>query len=234
MANERTALVTGANRGIGFEVCQQLGRAGFHVFLTARNEAAGSKAAAQLADQGIRADFLPLDVTHPDSVESMVAALRTKTNHLDVLINNAGICEDAELSIFEVDLNLVRRTIETNTLAPLLLIQQMRPLILKSPAGRIINVSSGLGALQQMSSGYPGYRLSKAALNALTRIAAAEFASSQVAVNSVSPGWVRTDMGGPSATSSVEEGADTIVWLATEAPQSLTGQFVADRSPIAW
>lgn len=233
MNNSRIALITGANKGLGFEVCRQLGQRGFHVFLSARNAAAGARACQQLRHAQLTATFLELDVASLRSVHAAAKTLATQVDHLDVLVNNAGICEDAECSALEIQEDVVRRTLDTNTLGPLWVIRSVLPLLRKSPAARIINVSSGLGALQTMSSGYPAYRISKAALNALTRILAPELAPG-IAVNSVSPGWIRTDMGGPNATSSVAEGADSIVWLATEAPHSLTGEFIAERTRAPW
>ncbi len=234
MTDQRTALVTGANRGIGLEVARQLSHRGFHVFLGVRHPEAGVKACAELGKGKAKLDWVEMDMTKDESIRAAVKKVSSSTDHLDVLVNNAGICEDASSSILDLEVAVVWRTLATNTVGPLLALQHFLPLLRKSQAGRVINVSSGLGALHQMGSGYPSYRLSKAALNAFTRIAAAELGTAKIAVNSVSPGWVRTDMGGPDATSSLEEGADTIVWLATEAPQSLTGQFVEDRKTIAW
>lgn len=234
MSEQTVALVSGANKGIGFEVCRQLVTRRFQVFLTARSFEAGNKACRLLKDAGASVRFVELDVTSPESVQAAAEVVASHTRRLDVLVNNAGICEDPDRSIMDVTPDIFNRTLQTNTLGPLMLTQKLWPLLAKSKAARVINVSSGLGSLSDMSSGYPSYRMSKAALNALTRILAAELASKNVAVNSVSPGWVRTDMGGPGAPSSIQEGADTIVWLATEAPQSLTGQFIGDRKPMAW
>lgn len=234
MAEQKVAFITGANKGIGFEICRQLAARHFRVLLGARNPDLGHQACEELSASGADARFVQLDVTRPDSIHAASEAVASLTNHLDVLVNNAGICEDAKLSVLQVSPEIVQRTFETNTLGPLLLTQRLGPLLLKSKAGRIINVSSGLGSLTDMGSGYPSYRISKAALNALTRILAAELAPKKVAVNSVSPGWVRTDMGGSDAKLSVEEGADSIVWLAADAPQSLTGRFIADRKAVHW
>ena len=152
---------------------------------------------------------------------------------LDVLINNAGIFSKKDGPGLTVKLQSVRSTLETNTLAPLRLAQALAPLLKRSRAGRIINVSSGMGALADMEGGYAAYRMSKTALNAVTRILAAELRGT-VAVNSVCPGWVKTDMGGPNAERDVAQGADGAVWLALDAPQNLTGQFIRDRQVIAW
>jgi NAD(P)-dependent dehydrogenase (short-subunit alcohol dehydrogenase family) len=154
--------------------------------------------------------------------------------HLDVLINNAGILDHNERSIFDLTADRLRRMLETNTIGALLVTQAFLPLLRKSESGRIINVSSGAGQLSDMGTWAPAYSISKTALNGVTGQFAAALARSNIAVNSVCPGWVKTDMGGHEATRSVEEGADTIVWLATEAPQSMTGSFVHDRKPIPW
>jgi NAD(P)-dependent dehydrogenase (short-subunit alcohol dehydrogenase family) len=220
MSAQKVALVTGANKGIGFEVCRQLGARKFHVFLAERRQEEGLKACGLLQQAGLLVSFLQLDVTDAQSVQLAAEILAREAGRLDVLVNNAGICEDAESSILEVSAEVVRGTLETNTLGPLFITQKLWPLLAKSAQGRIINVSSGLGSLNRMNSGYPSYRMSKAALNAFTRVLAAELRSKGVAVNAVSPGWVRTDMGGPSANNSVEEGADSIVWLAPMPPKA--------------
>src|SRR5262249_39746793 len=150
-----------------------------------------------------------------------------------VLINNAGIIADDDAPGLEVRLSAVRATLETNTLAPLRLSQTLAPLLGRSRAGRIVNVSSGMGALSEMAGDYAAYRISKAALNAVTEILAAELRD-VVAVNSICPGWVKTDMGGANADRQVSQGADTAVWLALDAPQDLTGQFLRDRKVIPW
>jgi NAD(P)-dependent dehydrogenase (short-subunit alcohol dehydrogenase family) len=230
----RIALVTGANRGIGREVARQLAVRGFRVVLGARRPEAGRKAAAELGGAG-RVEFLEIDVADAASITRAAQHLAALADHLDVLVNNAGILEDGTATAPEVDAAVVRRTFETNTLGPLLVTQAMLPLLLKAPGGaRIINVSSGAGALGEMTNWAPAYSISKTALNAVTRQFAAALRTQRIAVNSVCPGWVRTDMGGAGATRTVEQGADTIVWLATEAPLSLTGGFLRDRQSIEW
>jgi len=232
MPSEKNALVTGANKGIGLEISRQLAEKGFHVFLTARKPDAGLKAAAKLQKQG-KATFIELDVTEPDSVKRAARELAAAVDHLDVLINNAAILED-DGGVLDIDPKEVQKTFETNTLGPLRVAQTLWPLLAKSDSGRIINVSSGVGALHDMESYAPAYSISKTALNAVTRQLAAALKSKGIAVNSVSPGWVRTDMGGSGAPRSVEQGAEGVVWLATEAPPSLTGQFIQDRHVIPW
>jgi NAD(P)-dependent dehydrogenase (short-subunit alcohol dehydrogenase family) len=229
----KTALVTGANKGIGREVARQLAGRGFHVFVGARNQDAGRKAAAEIAKEGGKATFIELDVADNASVKAAVRAFSKITNHLDVLVNNAGIVMDGDDAILEVSDDILRKTIETNTLGALRVTRAFAPLLRKSKAPRVINVSSSSGQLTGGADGWaPAYSISKTALNGVTAQLAA--ALPKFAVNSVCPGWVRTDMGGQSATRSVEEGADTIVWLASEAPQNLTGKFLRDRKEITW
>jgi NAD(P)-dependent dehydrogenase (short-subunit alcohol dehydrogenase family) len=167
-----------------------------------------------------------------------VAEVKRIYGRLDVLVNNAAILIDEpggfKASLFDLKADTLRRTMETNLLGPIRLIQAAAPLMREQAYGRIVNISSSAGQLTDMGSGYPAYRMSKTALNALTRIAAAELGGGNVKVNAMCPGWVRTDMGGTSATRSPEEGADTAVWLATLPDDGPTGGFFRDRKPIAW
>ena len=228
-----TALVTGANKGIGLEVARQLGSMGFHVFLGARNSENGQKATQALRKTGAMATFVSLDVSDPESIRNAVHLVSAAADHLDVLVNNAGIILEGDSSITQLDPETVTKTFQTNTLGPLLVTQAFLPLLSKSNTPRVINVSSGGGQLADgMDTWAPAYCLSKTALNAVTCLFAA--ALPNFSINSVCPGWVRTDMGGPNATRSLEEGADTIVWLATEAPANLTAKFLRDRKAIAW
>ncbi len=229
----KIALVTGANKGIGREVARQLAAKGFHVFIGARNRSAGRKAADEIAKKGGKTAFLEIDVSDNNSVAVAAREFVKTSDHLDVLVNNAGIIVDGDHAILEIGDELLRKTLETNTLGALRVIRAFVPLLAKSKAPRVINVSSGGGQLTGGADGWsPAYCISKTALNGVTSQLAA--ALPKFAINSVCPGWVRTDMGGRSATRSVEEGADTIVWLASEAPQDLTGKFLRDRKEIPW
>jgi NAD(P)-dependent dehydrogenase (short-subunit alcohol dehydrogenase family) len=234
MNTERQIIVvTGGNRGIGLEICRQLAGRGAEVILTARNPEAGREAMKALAGRNLAVRFHALDVTDPASIMSLRDFLGRTFARVDALINNAGIIAKDEAGGLEVKLSTVRETLETNTLAPLFLAQTLLPLLKKSKTPRIVNVSSGMGALSSMAGDHAAYRISKAALNAVTGILAAELRG-VVAVNSMCPGWVRTDMGGANAERDVPQGADTAVWLALDAPQDFTGQFVRDRKVISW
>jgi len=225
------ALVTGAAKGIGREVVRQLAARKWQVFLTARTPPPATQSAELF---GPNVTTISLDVTQTVSVQAAVATVSTLVDHLDVLINNAGILDPDDASVFDLPLERLTRMLETNTMGPLLVTQAFLPLLRKSPAARIINVSSGAGQLTDMGTWAPAYSISKTALNGVTGQFAAALKGDAIAVNAVCPGWVRTDMGGASAPRSVEEGADSIIWLATEAPQSLTGCFIQDRKPIPW
>jgi len=233
------AVVTGANRGIGFETCRQLARRGLRVILTSRDPDKGRQAAETLHGEALDVHHQPLDVTDPDAVARLAAFIDREFGRLDVLVNNAGVFldrgpgdEPAVLSVFAADVELVRDSMETNLYGPLRLCQKLVPLM--QGKGRVVNVSSGMGQLSEMNGCCPGYRLSKTALNALTRILADELKDTQIKVNSVCPGWVRTDMGGANADRPVEKGAETVVWLATLDDQGPSGGFFRDRQPIPW
>jgi NAD(P)-dependent dehydrogenase (short-subunit alcohol dehydrogenase family) len=238
MLERRVALVSGANRGIGLEVVRQLGKLGMIAVLGSRDPNKGATAAGRLASTGVEAPVVALDVTDAGSIASAVADVVERFGRLDVLVNNAGIALDGSRSpvssVLEVSPEVVARTLDANTLGPLRLIQAVVPAMQARGYGRIVNVSSGLGQISAMGGSWPGYRMSKAALNALTRIVAAEVGSANIKVNAVSPGWVRTDMGGQEAPRSVAQGADTIVWLATLPDDGPSGLFFEDRKPIAW
>lgn len=237
MTDSPVAVVTGANRGLGLETCRQLAGRGYRVVLAARREAEGRAAAEGLAAQGLDVRFHPLDVTDPASVRRLRDDLKADFGRIDCLVNNAGIFPDRDpdgegSSIFDTDLDTVRRGLETNTLGPLQLCQALIPLM--DGRGRVVNVSSGMGQLSEMNGCCPGYRLSKTALNAVTRILADELQATGIKVNSVCPGWVKTDMGGPGAELPVEEGAQGIVWAATLPDDGPSGGFFRHGEPIPW
>lgn len=227
----KAALVTGANKGIGFEVVKQLQSLNFRVILTSRNEERGLEAVNKLKKHSDNLYFLQMDVGDKESVEKAANEVRSMNFSLDVIINNAGILLDSK-SINEVSLETIYTTLNVNTIGPILVIQNFLPLLNEN--GRIINVSSGLGSFAEMSDYAPIYSISKSALNAVTKQFSFSLASKNISVNSVSPGWVKTDMGGNNAARSVEKGAETIVWLSEEAPQNLTGKFFRDKKEIYW
>jgi NAD(P)-dependent dehydrogenase (short-subunit alcohol dehydrogenase family) len=221
-----SVLITGAYRGLGFEVARQLSERGWQVILAARRKNVGSAAAAKLKN----ATFLELDITNGASVARAVK----KVAKLDVLINNAAIIADSDQDVLTIRPEVVARTIETNALGALRVSQAFVPHLRKSSAGRIINVSSGAGQLSDMGTWSPAYAASKTILNAITCLFAAALKDKGIAVNSVCPGWCRTEMGGSNAPRSVEEGAAGIVWLAADAPQDKTGLFWRDKQAIPW
>jgi NAD(P)-dependent dehydrogenase (short-subunit alcohol dehydrogenase family) len=230
----RTALVTGANRGIGLEIARQLVLRGLHVVIAARDETSGGQAVVQIQASGGRVTFLSLDVSNSRSIRNAADRFATISDCLDVLVNNAGIYPDEGVTIATVPRDLLVRTFQTNAFGPLEVTQAFLPYLRRGTSSRIINVSSGYGQLDGMSADAPSYCLSKLALNGVTIMLADALRADGIAVNSMCPGWVRTDMGGPGATRSVEEGADTAVWLCNEAPHELTGKFFRDRQEIPW
>ena len=232
----RIALITGANRGIGHEVARQLVDKKLQVIVTARDPKAAKETAHELDPSGKLATPLTLDVSDEVSIKAAAQAFADGGfTQLDILINNAGILLDENATVLNVAPQKVLDTFRTNTLGPLLVARAFLPFLQKAPNARVINVSSGGGSLTHMSSWAPAYSISKAALNAVTKQLSSNLSGKSIAVNSVCPGWVRTRMGGSSAPRSVEQGAETIVWLALEAPQSFTGKFFGEgKREVAW
>ena len=233
MSEQRTALVTGANRGIGLEVCRQLAAKGLRVILTARDRARADAAAASLRGAGDVVSAT-LDVTDHLSVRSLTTDLSDRGLHVDVLVNNAAVLVGESTGVLDTTLDDLRATFDTNLFGVVLVTQAFVPGMVARRYGRVVNVSSQAGQLASMGTYAPAYSMSKAALNAFTRQLAAATQGRSVLVNSADPGWVRTAMGGPSAPRSVEQGADTLVWLATLPAKGPTGGFFSGRKPIDW
>ena len=232
---QEIAVVTGANRGIGFEVCRQLAHVGMKVVLTARNEEKGETAARSLRSDSMDVVFYPLDVTKEESIQGLAEWLEQTYGKIDILVNNAGIQVDRDNTALQADIDKIKETMETNVYGSLRVSKALVPIMRKSNFGRIINVSSGMGALSVLTRARvartPGYCVSKAALNVVTKLLGNELVDTNITVNSMAPGPIRTDMN-PRGERSVEEGADTAVWLATECTK--TGKFFSDRKEIDW
>jgi NAD(P)-dependent dehydrogenase (short-subunit alcohol dehydrogenase family) len=234
------ALVTGANRGIGLEIVRQLAAKGVRAVIASRDIDKGLAAAAQLMAQGLDVSVVTLDVAQPESIARAVSRVEGDFGPIDILVNNAAILIDGpggfDASLVDLTPETLRATFETNLIGPLELIRAVVPGMRQRRFGRVVNVSSAAGQLAHMGMGFPGYRMSKSALNALTCIAAAEVArdGADIKINAVDPGWVRTDMGGHEASRSVEKGAETVVWLATLPADGPTGGFFRDKKRIAW
>ncbi|AIF84873.1 dehydrogenase of unknown specificity, short-chain alcohol dehydrogenase like [Candidatus Nitrososphaera evergladensis SR1] len=246
--SKKVALVTGGNRGIGFAISKQLALQGISVIIGSRDIRQGEAAARSIAPPPAggtttttttTVSAFELDVTDQDSVDKLASTIHSRSGKLDILVNNAGVLLDETDNLpSKIDLQIVKATLETNLIGAWRLCQSFVPMMKKNKYGRIVNVSSGAGALTtiQQSLYAPAYSLSKSSLNVLTIMFANELRreDTNILVNAVDPGWVRTDMGGPSAPRSVEDGADTAAWLATLPDRGPTGGFFFDRKRIEW
>jgi NAD(P)-dependent dehydrogenase (short-subunit alcohol dehydrogenase family) len=229
----RIALVTGANRGLGFETCRQLAQLGLTVILSARDLTKGEIAAKQLIERGLDVIFHELDVLNQSHMNRIIRQIEQRFGRLDVLVNNAAILYDTWQSAVNAELEIVNQALASNLFGPWKLSQLCIPLMKRNNYGRIVNVSSGAGSLHYMGSGSPAYSVSKAALNAFSRILAADLHGTGILVNSVDPGWVATDMGGRGGRP-VEDGAKGIVWAATLPDNGPSGGFFFDGKHAPW
>lgn len=230
---KRICLVSGGNRGLGFETCHQLAQLGHTVILTARNLTKGKIAAKQLTDKGFDIIFYQMDVSNQDSIDDAYDTIMHRFGRLDVLVNNAAILYDTWQSAIDADFEIVNQALVTNLLGPWRLSKRFIPIMKKNRYGRIVNVSSLAGSLHFMGKGAPAYSISKTALNALTRKLAAELLGTGILVNSIDPGWVATDMGGRGGMP-VEKGVKGIVWASTLPDDGPTGGFFFEGKPIEW
>jgi NAD(P)-dependent dehydrogenase (short-subunit alcohol dehydrogenase family) len=250
MSNQRIALVTGANRGLGFEISRQLGGLGFTVLIGARSEDQGTTASQELRDEGLDVQAVRLDVTRAEDIDRVAQQIDGQFGRLDVLVNNAAVLLDMNVQPSQVEESVVRRSFDVNFFGPFLLTQKMVPLLRKSDQGRVVNMDTGVASLTQLADPdsplrediCPAYQTSKAALNALTLVFAKELSADGIKVNSACHGWVMTDMGhedlpdyGDAARPKTpEEGVDTPIWLATLPDDGPTGGFYSDRQPRDW
>ncbi len=237
----KTALVTGANRGIGLAITQGLAEEGYHVFMGVRDMERGQAALDSLYASGVRGlELLEVNVSDEASIHAAAQRLAQKDHALHVLVNNAGVFMDVfgEVNALTVTPDVITKTFEVNTLGPLLVMRAFAPVLEKaatpSHPAQVINISSGMGQLSEMGGGSLAYRISKTALNAVTRVFADELAERHIVVNAMCPGWVHTDMGGATAPRTPEQGAETAIWLACGGAGAASGGFYRDKMMIAW
>jgi NAD(P)-dependent dehydrogenase (short-subunit alcohol dehydrogenase family) len=229
----KVILITGSNKGIGYEIARQCGKLGFHVVLSGRDETRLRSALEKLHEEKISADSLLMDVSSPQSIENAAEQFALKKLKIDVLVNNAAISIHGDKSLIHNEDIILDKILSTNSIGPLSVTKAFLKFI-QNP-GRIIMISSSGGVMNGEVGGWsPAYCVSKTLLNAITKQLAFELKAKNISVNAACPGWVRTDMGGSAATRSVEKGAETPVWLSSEASQSLTGQFFRDKKIISW
>ncbi|MBT6946626.1 MAG: SDR family NAD(P)-dependent oxidoreductase [Candidatus Marinimicrobia bacterium] len=235
----KVAIVTGANRGLGHALTKALAEDDYKVFMVGRNKIEIDNASAKLQEAGLDIEGFEADVSKARHITALSSYVSSQFDHLDLLINNAGIIIepgglDSQVTCFTINPDLVEEAFSVNTVGALRLVQAFYDLLKKARQPRIVNVSSGMGSIAHMEAGWPAYRMSKAAMNALTVILAKELVDTRIKVNSVDPGWVRTDMGGPNADRSIEEGIEGILWAAKLAPDGPTGGFYKDGKLLDW
>jgi NAD(P)-dependent dehydrogenase (short-subunit alcohol dehydrogenase family) len=230
----KVALVTGGNRGIGYELVKQLALKGFKVILASRDSEMGHKAAQKLQQSNLDVSFVVMDIDNQESIHQAAITVNERYGRVDVLINNAGVYLEENKKLVAMDPSILERTMTTNFFGAYYCVRSFIPLMEKQGYGRIINVSSEYGAMSEMSyQGVGAYKLSKLALNGLTRLAAAEI-KGNIKINAADPGWVSSDMGGPSAPRTPKQAAESILWLATIGPEGPNGEFFRDGKRIDW
>lgn len=234
MKAKKIAIVTGANRGIGFETCRQLSELGITTILTSRDVDKGRKAVSVLSSDSREVLFHQLDVADEESILALKKFVFEEFNRCDILVNNAGVFLDRGEKLLNLDEDTLQLTLRINFLGALKMCQEFLPMMQATGYGRVVNVSSGMGSISSLSGGSAAYKLSKLMMNGMTRILAAEIGEGDIKINTMAPGWVRTDMGGPNAPRSLAQGADSIVWLATLPESGPSGGFFEDRVPAAW
>lgn len=235
---KKIAIVTGASRGLGYATSEALAQRGFKVIMAMRDPEKSQKQINALKMKDLDVVAMKLDVSQEKSINDFAEAFRREYGYVDTLVNNAGIFIDDEdggnNSVFKTKSVTIQKTFTTNTLGPFLLTQKLFPLMKQEGSGRIVNVSSGMGQLNEMDGNYAAYRISKTALNVVTQVFAAEAKGHDILVNSICPGWVRTDMGGPGAARDITSGIKGILWAATLPKGGPSGGFFRDGEPIAW
>ncbi|MED4074584.1 SDR family oxidoreductase [Priestia endophytica] len=230
----KVALVTGGNRGIGYELVRQLALNGFKVILASRDPEMGHEAAQKLKESNLDVSFVGMDIGNQESIRQGAIAVSDRYGRLDVLINNAGVYLDENEKLLNMEPSVLEKTMTTNFFGAYHVIRSFIPLMQQHGYGRIINISSEYGAMSEMSSpGVGAYKLSKLSLNGLTQLVATEI-NGDIKINAVDPGWVSTDMGGPSAPRTPKQAARSILWLATIGPEGPNGEFFRDGKRIDW
>jgi NAD(P)-dependent dehydrogenase (short-subunit alcohol dehydrogenase family) len=230
----KIALITGGNRGIGYELCKQLAERGIQILMAGRNVAKGTEAARTLARTGLDVSFVEMDIDDPNRIFAAMDFIREKYGRIDILVNNAAVYLDEGVLLSEIEPTVLEKTMRTNFFGAYYVIRAVLPLMQKHNYGRIVNISSGYGEYSAMDhEGTGAYKLSKLALNGMTRLLAAELAGN-IKINAVCPGWVRTEMGGPYATRSAEEAAASMIWLTELDSDGPNGSFYRDGKSIKW
>ncbi|KOR32287.1 hypothetical protein TI05_08230 [Achromatium sp. WMS3] len=232
---QRIALVTGANRGLGFEICRQLAQQGIQVILTARNYNKGKMAAHALVQQGYAVYVQQVDITQPTQIQTLLNYIKTKFNRLDILINNAGIYIDQQQPALSITSHNILQAVETDVCGTFAMSQAVIPLMQKHNYGRIVNISSTSSLLANMNDDVGlAYKICKTSINAITVVLANAVADYNILINAATPGWIKTDMGGEQAPLSVQTGADTPVWLATLPDDGPNGGLFCQRQRLSW